>query len=353
MRLAIANDNPTIVEGLINIIASISIFEVDWVAQTGGEALQKCISNRPHILLIDLDLPHMNGVETIFHIMRNCPCAILIMTKSIEENSRLIFEAMGYGALDAVNYPNFNLNEDIEGAKNLLRKIRNIATLIDKKASASYNGKKVSFKHSNLHSKKIFPPLLVIGASTGGPEALVKILSFLPKSLQVATVVVQHMDEQFAPHLVSWLGKQTTHAVTMAVNGSCPAVGKILVAGTNKHLVFNSKLELTYTDQPVDNAYHPSVDVFFTSVALYWPHKSVAVLLTGMGSDGAQGLKKLREKGWHTIAQHEEDCVIYGMPKVAVEINAASEVLKLEEIASAISSRIYSFYTREKYDNTK
>ncbi len=175
----------------------------------------------------------------------------------------------------------------------------------------------------------------MIGASTGGPQALTTILSQFPQDFPAAVIVVQHVDAQFVQGFAAWLNEQIPLPVQLAIAGYTPQPGQVLIAGTNLHLVMRPDLTLGYDKEPLNFSYRPSVDVFFRSVAKNWTGKGVGVLLTGMGRDGAQGLKRLREVDWHTIAQDSKTCVVYGMPKVAVELKAAVEVLPVEAIASA------------------
>jgi two-component system response regulator WspF len=153
-------------------------------------------------------------------------------------------------------------------------------------------------------------------------------------------VIVQHVDAQFAPGLVDWLNEQTALPVELAMAG-CPVEGgKVLVAGTNDHLVLQSNLTLTYTEEPRDYPYRPSVDVFFSSIADCWPGKGIGVLLTGMGRDGAQGLMSLRSASWHTIAQDRATSVVYGMPKAAAELGAAVQILPIQAIGSILIEKL-------------
>jgi two-component system response regulator WspF len=184
------------------------------------------------------------------------------------------------------------------------------------------------------------PPLIIIGASTGGPKALASILSEFPDNFLATIVIIQHVDVQFSPGLAKWLNEQTSLSVALASQGSILETGKVLLAGTNDHLVLRSNLTLTYTKEPLNYPYRPSIDVFCESVAQHWSRKGIAVLLTGMGRDGAMGLQRLRHRGWHTIAQNQQSCVVYGMPKAAVEIGAAVEVLSLSDIASTLIKRV-------------
>lgn len=203
------------------------------------------------------------------------------------------------------------------------------------KKSAAVN--KDSIKIS--HVKK--PPLIVIGASTGGPYALSKILQNIPSDCPAAIVIIQHVDENFALGLAQWLGRQISRQVQMAEAGTVPTAGSIYMAGKNLHLIMNERKEFAYTAHPIEEIYVPSVDIFFLSVAQNWHEKCAAALLTGMGNDGAEGLKALQNEGWYTIAQDEESCVVYGMPRAAVQLGAADDILPLEKIGPALLSRLF------------
>ncbi|MBN4005401.1 chemotaxis response regulator protein-glutamate methylesterase [Nostoc sp. LPT] len=320
MRIAIVNDMRMAVEALRRILATIPEYDLAWVAYDGEEAVCKCAVDTPDLILMDVLMPCMDGVEATRQIMSRSPCAIMMVTASVNQYAANVLEAMTYGALDAINTP-------ADGSVGLLKKIATIAKLIG-----------ASSQRRTLKKSRIFPklllPLIVIGASTGGPQALVKILSHFPQDFPAAVVIVQHLDAQFAPGFAAWLNEQIPLAVEIASTGSTPQVGKILLAGTNHHLVMGSNLSFSYNEQPLNCPYRPSIDVLFKSVAVHWTGQGIGVLLTGMGRDGAQGLKLLQEAGWHTIAQNRETCAVYGMPKVAVELKAAVEVLPVDAIAA-------------------
>jgi len=182
--------------------------------------------------------------------------------------------------------------------------------------------------------------LLVIGASTGGPKAVSDVLLGLPREGGPAIVVVQHVDAAFSTGLAAWLGSRTGHTVRVAQTDEPPQAGVVLVAGTNDHLVLTRDRVLTYRSEPRDLFYRPSVDVFYESVADHWPRPGAAVLLTGMGRDGARGMARLRTSGWHTIAQDEASSVVWSMPKAAIDAGGASETLPLDAIAGAILRRL-------------
>ncbi|MFK0729745.1 MAG: chemotaxis response regulator protein-glutamate methylesterase [Gloeotrichia echinulata GP01] len=341
MRIAIVNDMVMAVETLKRVLITVPGCEVAWIARDGAEAVSKCAQDTPDLILMDLIMPVMDGVEATRQIMKNSPCAILVVTANVGQNASKVFEAMGYGALDAVSTPVFGVSGNPEAAEVFLGKITTIRKLIGKPAPTTKSktlGQSSPSRFSALESQ--VPPLIVIGASTGGPNALATILSHLPANFGAAIAIVQHVDAQFTPGLVEWLNQQTPLTVKLATAGSHLEAGKVLIAGTNDHLKLQSNLSLGYTKEPIDYPYRPSVDVFFKSVAQYWRRRGTAVLLTGMGKDGAEGLSVLQQKGWHTIAQDQQTCVVYGMPKAAVELGAAVESLPINAIASTLIGRL-------------
>jgi two-component system response regulator WspF len=184
------------------------------------------------------------------------------------------------------------------------------------------------------------PPLLAIGASTGGPQALVEILKRMTRPLTYAVVIVQHVDPAFAPGLASWLSSETGLPVSAVDPGQTPRAGHVAVACTGDHLVLDVRGHFQYVAEPAGYAYRPSVDVLFESLRVAPLKPGVAVLLTGMGRDGAAGLRSLRQTGWHTIAQDEATSVIWGMPGAAVALDAADAVLPIQDIGAAVSRRL-------------
>ncbi|MCY3020932.1 MAG: chemotaxis response regulator protein-glutamate methylesterase [Planctomycetota bacterium] len=332
MKIAIVNDMSMAVEALRRCVTRVPGYEVAWVARDGAEAVQRCAASRPDLILMDLIMPVMDGAEATRQIMRASPCAILVVTATVDGNFGKVYEAMGHGALDAVNTPVLG---EPGGEARLLEKIELIGRLI------RYPGPPApaSIPHGpSTSSAGLHPFLVLLGASTGGPQALADILALFPEEFNAAVVIIQHVDEHFAPGLAAWLGERSRLKVALAAEGARPKAGTILLAGKDDHLVMSASLSLQYTPDPIECPYRPSVDVFFKSVAEHWPERAVAALLTGMGRDGAAGLLALRKRGWHTIAQDEASCVVYGMPKAAAEIGGATEVLPLRQIAPEVLS---------------
>lgn len=332
MRIAIVNDLALAVEVLRRLVRSVQEYEVAWTAANGIEAVEKCARDRPDLILMDLIMPLMDGAQATRIIMKQSPCAILVVTATVSGHADKVFEALSAGALDAVATPVFAAGGEIAGGDELLRKIAVMQKLI------TYAGREQSatLPLPSRVTPSHPPRLVVLGTSTGGPNAVAIVLRGLPRNLGAALVIVQHLDLQFAPALVEWLGDQTELPVSLIRESTRPEAGGAYVAGTNDHLVIGADLTFHYTAEPVDYPYRPSVDEFFLSLCHHWPRPGVACLLTGMGRDGAQGLLALRRVGWRTIAQDEKTCIVFGMPRAAVEIGAVAELLPLEHISTAI-----------------
>ncbi len=335
MRIAIVNDMLLAIESLRRSVLATGVHQVAWVARDGADAVRRCADDRPDLILMDLLMPVMDGVEATRQIMTRTPCPILIVTTSVDSQSARVFEAMGAGALDAVNTPVLDPQSAIYACgscETFQAKLKTIEQL----TRATIERRSVYVKQLDEVNVRGRGRLMVIGSSTGGPQALAQILSHLPADYPAPVIIVQHVDAQFAGDLARWLNQQCPLNVRLAREGDCAEAGTVLLAGTNNHLVMHSNQCLGYSDSPAELAYRPSVDVFFESVAKHWKGRVAAALLTGMGRDGAQGLLRLRERGAHTIAQNEASCIVYGMPKAAADIKAAIDILPLDDIASAL-----------------
>jgi two-component system response regulator WspF len=289
------------------------------------------VERKPDLVLMDLVMPGMDGVETTRRMMAQSPCPILVVTVSVGANTRKVYEAMGYGALDAVDTPLLRPGDRARHAAPLLNKIATIQRLsggdgsrrspaLPRRSGADAGGSR----------------LVAIGASAGGPAALRRVLSELPATFPTPIVIVQHVDVQFAEGMAEWLSHEVGRHVRLAREGDQLQAGDILLAGTSDHLVLTDAKHLGYTPNPRDYPYRPSVDAFFESIVQHWPGQAVGVVLTGMGRDGAIGLKALRNAGHYTIAQDQGTSAVYGMPKAAAALGAAVEVLPLGGIASTL-----------------
>lgn len=333
MKIGIANDMRMMREILRRIIDASPDHEILWMANDGKEAVENCRRELPDLILMDLIMPVMDGSEATRQIMAATPTQILVVTASVGGNSSKVYEAMSCGALDATKTP-IGLGNNDKAVQTLLSKIENIAKLTATQAPAKKAPKPPVGGHSEKENR---PSLLAIGASTGGPKAIASILSQLKPGFPAAVVVIQHIDQDFAGGLAQWLNTQTPLDVKIAQSGDHPLPGKVWLSGTNDHLIIGADGRFRYTPHPVDTAYRPSVDAFFESLVPIRPKKLTAVLLTGMGPDGASGMLSLRRAGHHTIAQDEATCVVYGMPQAAAQMNAADEILPLPEIPTALN----------------
>lgn len=336
MDIGIVNDLEICIESLQQVLASAPEHRLVWVARDGQEAVDRCKELTPDLILMDLIMPVMNGVEATRKIMQSTPCPILVVTSTVSGNSAKVFEAMSAGALDAVATPLIGKMDETVIGEELLKKIHQIGQLtgsLHKKPEKSRSIAKPKVQIDGID-------LVVLGCSTGGPNILIEILSALPEKFPASIIIVQHMDKQFTPGLVQWIDSKVNLPVSVARAGDIPEPGKILMACTDDHLVMTSTLALSYTEEPKDNFYHPSVDVFFSSVAQFWPGEGVAALLTGMGRDGAEGLLALHNRNWYTIAQDRDSSIVYGMPKAAAQLGAATDILPAGKIGTAISNYI-------------
>ncbi len=332
MRIGIVNDMRAACEALRRVVNSLPDHVIAWTAVDGVEAIAMAKCDRPDLILMDLIMPHVDGVQATRQIMTASPCAILVVTATVSGNISLVYEAMGFGALDAVDTPMLGPAGEVSGAGSLVDKIGIIAKLVGSTGEPR--------KKSGTTTAATPPRLLVVGASTGGPKAVSDLLLPLPQDWNTAVIIVQHVDVAFSQGLAKWLGDRTHRAVRVAEHGQQPVAGDVLLAGTNDHLVMSKSRTLEYTEEPKEIFFRPSVDVFFESVADHWPQTGIALLLTGMGKDGAKGLLKLRTRGWHTIAQNEASSIVWSMPKAAIEAGAACEVLAIDQMPRVISARL-------------
>jgi two-component system response regulator WspF len=326
MRIAIANDSAMAAEALRRVLAGTG-HVLAWVARDGLEAVRLCADLPPDLVLMDLAMPGLDGVEATRRIMRASPCAILIVTAAPHDNVTQVFRALGAGALDVVATPVLPGHPGGDAA--LVAKIRTIGKLVAPGAAPQVP--------AGTHGIR---RLVAIGASTGGPVALANIFKHWRPPADTAAVIVQHIDAAFAVHLARWLDDLTPAPVRVIAEGDPLEGGGVLVAATSNHLLLAADLRLRYDEHPKDEIHRPSIDVFFHSVSRHWERDATGVLLTGMGRDGAAGLLALRRAGKSTIAQDQASSAVYGMPRAAAEIGAAERILPLDNIAAALSGRI-------------
>lgn len=330
MKIAVVDPSPQVVRAVERALSG-SGHSVEWHSGSGVDALRRCEALPPDILLVGLRVSDLKAVELTRRLVAKRSCAVVLLAGPDGEMASA-YDAMGAGALDVVKAPSFDQNGEVLGAEALRAKLRTAGRLLGQTSSANLPAV------SPHGAPPPLPPLVAIGASTGGPQAILTVLSALPKPFPGAVLLVQHVDGEFSAGLASWLADTSGMRVELARTGSMPTAGMALLAGTEEHLIMAAGGSLRYTPTPRELPYRPSVDVLFSSLVQHWKSPGVAALLTGMGRDGAQGLLKLRQAGWLTIAQDEASSIVYGMPKAAALLGAAARVLSLLDVAPEIAS---------------
>lgn len=321
MKIGIANHCPTTSASIRHALGANHDHHLAWTAHTGGEAVRLCAEHLPDLVLMDLDLPQLDGIEATRSIMAASPCAILIVTAAPHDKLARVFRALGAGALDVAAAPT---PASGGGHAELLAKIRIIARLVACDGPDHGPGPR---------------KLVAIGASTGGPLALARLLGTWRLPADTAAVVIQHIDNDFAGRLVHWLAQQSCSPVRAIAGGERLRAGTVHVAASDRHVRLSPDERLVYDANPRDAIYRPSVDVFFQSVALAWRHAATGILLTGMGNDGASGLLALRRAGHETIAQDQASSAVYGMPRAAAKLGAAGKIMSLDDILATLLAR--------------
>jgi two-component system chemotaxis response regulator CheB len=319
--------------------------EVDTVAAVsdGEEAIRTVMTNPPDVITLDLNMPRMDGFTFLRWLMRNNPIPVIVV--SAEGGEKNVFKALDLGALDFVVKPVRYASERIMGIRDELQeKIRAIAgkdmgQYLNRLKLKKPAAKPVSSK--TVKAPDILPAkagILVIGASTGGPSAVQRVLSELPENYPFPVVVVQHMPPVFTRQFSMRLDRNTALKGMEAADGDKLEAGTVLVAPGGHHIVISGKMGrvVEVVERKQTDRFVPSVNITMSSAAEVYGERTIGVLLTGMGNDGADGLNRIKEAGGYTIAESEESAVVYGMPRAAVLKGAAQDVLHLDKIGPRI-----------------
>ena len=245
MRIGIVNDMRLAREALKRVVLAIPGYQVAWTAQDGAEAVEMAVKDRPDLILMDLFMPRMDGAEATRRIMAEAPCPIVVVTATVSGHLNKVYKAMGHGALDAVDTPVLGPEGGLAGAAALKEKIDMIAKLIGNVPGLVPRDAagRPSPAEAGAGARSSVNPftLVLLGVSTGGPNALAEILGGLPRNWDACLLIVQHIDAAFAPGLAQWLGERTGHTVELAAEGDRPAPGRRLLAATNDHMVLSSR----------------------------------------------------------------------------------------------------------------
>jgi len=347
LRVLVVEDSLTVRRRLCDALATDSNFEIVAEGDNGQAAIDLCLRLRPDVVTLDMQLPIMTGLSATEYIMAHCPTPILIVSASTNRGELFkTYDALAAGAVDVLEKPRGDASDDdwderFRAAVRLVAKIR-VITHPRARLSAGSRAKAAAAPATAERSQPSVRPaatgqqplsVMALGASTGGPSALVAVLQALPVELALTVLLVLHIDEPFGSAFAEWLSDQTPHHVRFAVGGEAleAAAGRVLMAPPGRHLRVDGK-HLRLTDEAERHSCRPSIDVLFESLAHSAGPCSAAALLTGMGRDGALGLLALRAAGGVTVAQDEETSIVYGMPREAALLGAASHVLPLQEI---------------------
>lgn len=309
-------------------------------ARDGAEAIEKIKTLKPDIVTLDIEMPRMDGLTALKIIMKESPVPVLMVSSLTTEGANATLEALKLGAVDFIPKQLSYVSLDIIKIKDeLIQKVKSIV-------KSKYIRHKI-YKHNveiseELKFKKVVKDfeIVAIGVSTGGPLALQEVLPRIPGNFPAGIVIAQHMPPNFTKILADRLNSVSKIEVREAQDGDVLKPGVALIAQGGKNLIFESnfgKKVVKIVDKP-ETVYRPSVDVMMSSASEIFEDRVLAVIMTGMGRDGLEGLKKVKAKGGYIIAQNEETCVVYGMPKAVVDANLADSIIPLDKIGEVIVS---------------
>jgi two-component system chemotaxis response regulator CheB len=363
IRVLVVDDSVFLCRNLPRILESDPGIEVVGTAGNGAEGLQKVKDLRPDVVILDLIMPVMDGLTALEHIMREAPTPVVILSATTREGARETMEALSMGAVDFVTKPSGPVSLDIHTVRaELVGKVK--AAYASKVGATDAGATRDRFQAiiERLSQERPAPAggrpggpgkaggkrLVAIAASTGGPLALQRVLSRLPGDLDAGVLIVLHISPGFTRPLADRLNGLTPLTVREAEDGMPIAPGVALVSPTGVHLTVERSLSgpgrgtdadlvARLSPEPADALHRPSADVLFQSIARCCPTETCAAILTGMGNDGALGLRAIRQGGGYTIAQDEATSVVYGMPRRAVEVGGVDVSLPIEQIAGEIA----------------
>jgi two-component system chemotaxis response regulator CheB len=343
IRVLVVDDSLTVRKRLVEVLNADPELEVIAEAEDGKTAIELCQRLRPDVITLDMMLPVMTGLAATEYIMAYFPTPILIVSASTNRGELFrTYEALAAGALDVLEKPtgdelDGNWERKLVSAVKLASRIKVITHPRARLGLSRHSAELVAGKPA-VPAPFVERRLVAIGASTGGPNAVVKILRALPKTFPLPILLVIHIGKPFAAGLAEWLGGESNLSVGYANDGDdLPQVGtsRVIMAPPDLHMIV-SQGKLRLTNDAARHSCKPSVDVLFESVAREYGNRSVACLLTGMGRDGASGMLAIRQSGGLTMAQDEATSVVYGMPREAVLLGGADSVLPLDQFANSL-----------------
>ena len=335
IRVLVVDDSAFMRKMLTEILARDPALCVAGTARDGAEALLKLDALRPDVVTLDVEMPVLDGYRALAGIMHRRPTPVLMLSSLTQAGADATLRCLELGAVDVVGKPSGSISLDIEAiASELTAKVKAAARVYFPPPGEVPAARPAPPPALNGARP---PAVLVIGASTGGPRALQALVPALPADLGVPIVIVQHMPPGFTASLARRLAQTSPFPAREAVDGDALLPGQILVAPGGHHLEFTGAGRARLTDDPPLHGVRPAADVTLASLTALHGPRVLAVLLTGMGRDGARGLKLLRDRGGETLAEDESTCVVYGMPRAAAEMGGVRHLLPLPALAPAIA----------------
>ncbi len=345
IRILVADDSTTVRKRIVEVLSAQPDFEVVAEAADGREAIEACQRLRPHAVTLDMMMPVMTGLAATEYIMAYCPTPILVVSSSFNRGELFkTYDALAAGALDVLEKP---LGDHTDPAwerrlASTLRLIARIKVITHPRGRLAHlsSGRQPPISPVPLIAARAGCELVAIGASTGGPGAVVDVLQGLPAGFPLPLLVVIHISRAFGAGFAEWLNGLSPFPVAFARDGEplpAPSTCRVMLAPPDEHLLVRDG-RLWLTQDPERHSCRPSVDALFESVAHELGPRAAACLLTGMGRDGAVGLLAVRQAGGITLAQDESTSVVFGMPREAIRLGAAEQVLRLDQIAPALAA---------------
>lgn len=356
VSVLIVDDSAFMRKVIQDMLSDDSRIEVIGTARNGNDALKKIRKLKPDVVTLDIEMPQMDGIEALKIIMRDFPTPVVMLSSTTQRGADNTFLAMQYGAVDFIAKPSGPISLDLHKVKDeliskvllasrvqlshLTKKITEQKTIT--RQPAKYSKIKVHKKTRIVDKQSISPidKLICIGTSTGGPRALQTVLTNLPGKINATILIVQHMPPGFTKSLANRLNTICEIDVKEAENGDVLKKGTAYIAPGGFHMKVEEKsnqLVINLDESEPRHGHRPAVDVLFESLSSLREHEKVAVIMTGMGSDGAKGLSKLKLAGnVTTIAESEKTSIVFGMPKAAIDTNHVDEIHDLEKIAATI-----------------
>ncbi|MGZ4733892.1 MAG: protein-glutamate methylesterase/protein-glutamine glutaminase [Terriglobales bacterium] len=338
VRVLVTDDSALMRKLIPQMLAADESIEVVGTAMDGSFCLKKIEELKPNVVTLDLEMPGMNGIDTLKEIMRREPVPVIVFSSHSTEGATVTMKALGLGAFDFVPKPKDPSAHLAEVARELIAKVKAAADCkLKPRLLTGLPAKPQKSSAPSAAPNKI----VAVGVSTGGPQALEYVLSQLPGDFPSAVVVVQHMPDGFTDMFARRLDEVCPLRVKEAQSGDMLQAGRVLVCPGSRHIKVK-RLPLgdivVLSEEPRVNGHRPSADVLLRSVAEEFKNNAVGVLMTGMGDDGAEGLGAIKKEGGMTLAQSEESCVVFGMPKAAIERGYAIRVVGLDVMGSTLQA---------------